>query len=308
MITFKQLEAFYWIAELGTFARAASKLNTTQSAVSKRIGDLEMATGLELFDRTLRAAKLTPKGEHLLAVAQEILSLRERILDLKGAEEIPTRRLKVGITELCAQTWLPRLMAEFRRRHPETSLEPEVDMGRSLYEKLQDHSLDAIVIPEMFTEPNISSVFLARVPNVWMASPDLIPTRHTMTLEQLAEFPVIGQGVRSGSGVYMNRWLRSHGVAFARTVLSDSLVASVGLAVAGIGVTYLPSQCFKPLVDEGKLVVVRTTVPLPSVPYFAMYRNDRPAATIGALVEIAKEVCDFSSLYQYQHDNRPKKS
>ena len=37
MITLRQLEALYWIVQLGTFKRAAARLNTTQSAISKRI-------------------------------------------------------------------------------------------------------------------------------------------------------------------------------------------------------------------------------------------------------------------------------
>jgi len=40
MITLKQIEALHWIAELGSFERAAAQLNTTQSTVSKRIQQL----------------------------------------------------------------------------------------------------------------------------------------------------------------------------------------------------------------------------------------------------------------------------
>jgi DNA-binding transcriptional LysR family regulator len=50
MITLRQLETLHWIAQLGTFERAALKLNTTQSAVSKRIQELEAASGLPVFD------------------------------------------------------------------------------------------------------------------------------------------------------------------------------------------------------------------------------------------------------------------
>src|SRR3546814_9710181 len=58
MITLKQLEAFNWIAKLGTFERAAAKLNTTQSAISKRIQELEASIGLPLLDRSHRGARL----------------------------------------------------------------------------------------------------------------------------------------------------------------------------------------------------------------------------------------------------------
>ena len=37
MMTFKQLEAIYWVTQLGGFSQAADKLHTTQSAISKRV-------------------------------------------------------------------------------------------------------------------------------------------------------------------------------------------------------------------------------------------------------------------------------
>ena len=59
MMTFKQLEALYWIGELGSFALAANKLHTSQSAVSKRVHELELAFDTELFDRSQRSARLS---------------------------------------------------------------------------------------------------------------------------------------------------------------------------------------------------------------------------------------------------------
>jgi cellulose synthase/poly-beta-1,6-N-acetylglucosamine synthase-like glycosyltransferase len=46
---------------------------------------------------------------YLLALGQEMLALQDRILDLKGNKEMPARRLRLGVTELSALTWLPRL-------------------------------------------------------------------------------------------------------------------------------------------------------------------------------------------------------
>ena len=45
-MTFKQLEALYWIARLGGFAQAANQLHTSQSAVSKRVHELELLLSL----------------------------------------------------------------------------------------------------------------------------------------------------------------------------------------------------------------------------------------------------------------------
>ena len=49
--TLAQLEAFYWIATLGTVRDAARHLNLAQPTVSLRLRDLETAFGAVLFER-----------------------------------------------------------------------------------------------------------------------------------------------------------------------------------------------------------------------------------------------------------------
>ncbi len=72
----------------------------------------------------------------------------------------------------------------------------------------------------------------------------------------------------------------------------------LGLASAGLGVTYLPRECFRPLVDEGKLVIVETDPELPPVPYMAMYRNDRPSTFVTEIAALATQLCDFTKQLQ----------
>src|SRR5262245_32007330 len=130
MITLKQIEALVAIVRLGTFEGAARKLNTTQSTVSKRIRELETTTGITLFDRSRRGARLTEMGEHLFMLGEEMLSLRDGVTSLKEASQIPARRLRLGVTELCALTWLPRLVAALREKYPTVVVEPEIDMSK----------------------------------------------------------------------------------------------------------------------------------------------------------------------------------
>lgn len=294
MITLRQLEALVWVVQLGTFERAASRLNTTQSAISKRIQELELSTGLVLFDRSQRGARLTEQGERLLDLARQMLALQEGIMALRAGTGQIARRLRLGVTDLTALTWLPRLITLLRQVHPQVTIEPEVDMSRALHERLMEGSVDLIIIPEVIADPDVAVVRLAEVANVWMARPGLIPPGRPLTLAELARYPIVTQGTRSGSGLFFGKWLKSEGIVLQKTLGSDSLTAVLGFAVAGLGVAYLPRQCFRPLVDQGKLVVVPVTPELPPVPYVAMYRQDLPSAFISSVVDLARDVCDFS--------------
>lgn len=298
MINLRQLLALHWIERLGTFERAAEHLNTTQSAISKRIQELEASTGLQLFDRSQRGARLTAIGEEMLVIAREMLTLAERITSLKDGTHVVTRRLRLGVTELTALTWLPRLIAKLVEDFPGLTVEAEVDMSRNLHEKLVDDLVDMIIIPDTFTAPEITAVPLGIVENAWMAAPGVVEHSGVVGLAELAKYPLLVQGKKSGSGLFVNKWLGTMGIELPKMLSSDSLTAMLGLTAAGLGVTYLPLECFRPLVDEGKLTIIHTDPPLPSVPYMAMYRNDRPSAFVSEVAIRAVEQCDFSRQLQ----------
>jgi DNA-binding transcriptional LysR family regulator len=299
MITLKQVEAFYWIVHLGTFERAAIKLNTTQSAISKRMQELEAAAGLTIFDRNLRGARLTEQGEGLLAIAEDMLGLQEQVMQLSGAPNIVGRKLRIGITELAALTWLPRFVAEFRHLYPSVEIYPEVGLSRSLLDRLQEGGMDVIVIPDGLASTDIAKKPLQKVVNAWMAKPGLVDTTSgQVSLDKLAEYQILVQGRTSGSGLVLSKWLSSKGVVFPRMLTCDSVMALLGLTVAGLGVGYIPRQCFQPMVDSGRLTEIETDLPLPVTPYVAMYRDDGPSRFAEIAAECVQSVCDFTQQFQ----------
>lgn len=298
MLSLKQLEALHWIVELGTFERAAQRLSTTQSTVSKRIQDLELATGLEVFDRSQRGARLTEKGEALLLLGRQMLGLAEQAQALQAGGAMPPRTLRLGVTELTAWTWLPKLVSALQHRYPALVLEPEVEVSRVLYERMRDGLVDMIIIPDTFRSPDVMSVLLSEVENAWMAKPGVIRPLRPLTLQQLAGYPVLTHGKRSGSGMHFSRWLKAQGVEIPRVIVSDSLNAMLGMTVAGLGVSYVPATCFRSLVESGKLEEIRVSPSLPPVPYSAMYMLDRPTSFIEEVVELARQACDFSRPFQ----------
>ncbi|WP_319773748.1 LysR family transcriptional regulator [Breoghania sp.] len=293
-ITLKQLETLFWIARLGTFERAASRLATSQSAVSKRIQELERASSIEIFDRSQRGARLSAKGEELLAIAEKMLNLHDQIADVRLSDGGRPRLLRLGVTELTAMTWLPRLVARLRVRYPTLKITPTVDMSRTLFTALEDDNLDLIIVPAAFRMPEYVSLALTEVENVWMAKTGLIDPAKVRSLHDLSRSPLLMQGTKSGSGILLNKWLHAQGVTFTEAMTSDSMTALLGLVVAGLGVGYLPEACFRSFVDAGQLEVIRIEESLPPVPYVAMYREDRPHSLIQEVAQIASECADFS--------------
>jgi DNA-binding transcriptional LysR family regulator len=302
MITFKQIEALFWIAELGNFATAARKLNTTQSAISKRIRELENLFDVEIFDRSKRSARLTEKGEELLHYAHEMLECRDRVLERISSKDVLVRFFRLGVTELTALTWLPALVDEIRTNYPRLIIEPEVELSAILFDRLMDGTIDMIIVPDVFEATQCVTTPLRSVENAWMCTPALAEetlgedSAKPIALARIAGFTVLAQGNLSGTGRIYGRWLTQGRVGATKSIISNNLIAQVGLAVSGLGVSYLPLRALRPLIDRGLLRTIETTPRLPRVCYAAMYRADRPSRLCAEIASYAARHCNFSRM------------
>ena len=306
MWTYKQLEAVYWIARLGGFSLAASKLNTTQSAISRRIQELEQQLETELFDRTARSSRLTEKGEELAALAATLLAQRDAAIEQFRRPEAISRKVRLGVTELTAMTWLPRLVALVQRYYPRVTLEPEVDSSVALRDRLTNDRVDLIIVPDAFREPRTVCTKLGNVSNVWMCKPGLVKTRGPMSLQELAAHRLLSQGQLSGTGLMYNRWLKDHGIEVEDNLQSSSLIALIGLMVSGIGVSYLPADCFASMVDGGQMQMLDVHPPLPETSYVAMHLADQRSNLLAGIVMLAQTCCNFSRLFQDAEPQLPE--
>ncbi|MQR02070.1 LysR family transcriptional regulator [Glaciimonas sp. GS1] len=308
MLTFKQIEAVHWVGKLGSFAAAADKLNTTQSAISKRLAEIEMLLDVQLFDRSRRTARLTEKGQEILALGEEMLLLRERFIASAGRESIAVRRFRIGVTELTALTWLPSFVQAFRHTYPDVELQPEIDVSVGLCEKLKKGAVDLIIVPPVFNDVNFEAIPLKELTLAWMCSPELCTQRKTLTLQQITAYPVLMQVERSGVDVGYDRWFREKGLSIQRIYAGNSLIALSALTMLGFGVSYLPAEYFSDLAISGQLQVLRSDESLPKVPYFAVYRSDGPIAFSQRVAVMAEEFCDFSkpvTMPRIVHKNTP---
>lgn len=75
------IEAFVAIVETGSFGRAAERLGIGTPLVSRRLGQLETALGIQLLQRTTRTSSLTGPGRDYYARATRVLA------DLEDAEQ-----------------------------------------------------------------------------------------------------------------------------------------------------------------------------------------------------------------------------
>jgi len=110
------LRAFESAGRLKSYSRAGAELGLTHSAVSRRMRDLELMVGAQLFDRQGNRMVPTAEGRRLLAEVKGAIAVLEGIFPASSAEK--RQRIRVSIFPGLALRWLGPRMAQFHRLHP----------------------------------------------------------------------------------------------------------------------------------------------------------------------------------------------
>jgi len=275
-MTLKQLEALYWAGTLGSFALAAQRLCTTQSALSKRIQELEDEFGEPLFDRTGPRARITGAGERVLVHAGEMLRAKDEILTAARGTQGLRGSSPFGVSEFVASCWLPQIVTAIRAGYPAVTLEPRVAVTGELMQELARGETDFAISAASTADAAIASERLFAVEMAWIAAPGLATDLGTLTRDRLADIPVLSTSPQSGATAALHQWALANGVKFRQVQPSNSMNAVASLAAAGLGVCVQPRPFAQRFVEDGRLAWVHTAPDclLPPVTYFLHWRSD----------------------------------
>ena len=247
-ISILQIETFVSVVRCGGIGKAAEQLHLTQPAVTTRIRNLEYAMSADLFDRGAKGLTLTKRGELLLSYAERFLHLSELVerdvVDPSGAE----RRLRLGVSETIAQSWLPQFIERLNQEFPKLSVEINVDISTSLRQSLLDRDVDLAVLLGPVSEYSIDNVELPEFELSWFAATALDKDEAIKLNRPIASY---------ARNTRPYRELRSS--LFEKVgpdVLiypSSSLSACFRLVEAGLCVAALPKFLAKEYVDRGTI-------------------------------------------------------
>src|SRR5216684_1037926 len=126
------LKFFEQVAQSGGMSRAAEKLNTVQSNVTRRIRALESELNVSLFNRTGRGVSLTAAGERLLPFAVRVARLIDEAASTISDDGRPKGSLVIGSLETTAALRLTPILSQFVVDFPEVDLSLKTGTSRVL--------------------------------------------------------------------------------------------------------------------------------------------------------------------------------
>lgn len=115
----ESVRTYIKVVEEGSFNQAARRLNTTSSAVSKRIHFLEQRIGVQLLKRTTRSISQTEAGAMFYQRGKRQLEQWQSLVDeTRSINQAPTGLLRVGTTLALGSKFFMRYVDDFLRQYP----------------------------------------------------------------------------------------------------------------------------------------------------------------------------------------------
>ncbi len=247
---------FAHVVKLGSFSKAAQRLGSTPSVVSKHIAKLEQEVGAKLLQRSTRSLSLTEAGrayhEHCARILDEVEAARDALAELHA---VPRGVVRVSAPPAIVLRFLVPGLADFHRRYPEVRL--EVEASNRVADFLQE-GLD-IAIRATYSPPSLLvAKKLATLTTVVCASPAYLAERGTPhSPEELPGHDCLTLAVGSRPMVWnFRKGKRKVAQPIEPLYRSDSAEPIQLLAANGLGIALLPSFMAGEDFASGKLVRV----------------------------------------------------
>ncbi|MBL9166734.1 MAG: LysR family transcriptional regulator [Verrucomicrobiales bacterium] len=288
----RQLRYFQAVAEELSFSKAAVRLRIAQPALSRAVQELERELGAALMNRTRRTVRLTPAGAVLLEEAALLFDrFAESIRRVKRTMSGEEGELRLGYIGPPTQTFLGRILADYRQGHPNVSVHLEERTPERVWEMVAKGRLSVgltrpVLAHESLGLPSIllrKERFCAAVPptHAWAR-------KESLPWSRLAAEPVVLLARREGVGSHDTIMAACRTAGFVpRVAHTPSLIGTVLRYVeAGIGTGIVPEGVIAdPPDSEVKLIPLK---PIQIAPLIMVWNKTAEDPPVLAFIELMR--------------------
>jgi DNA-binding transcriptional LysR family regulator len=272
------VQAFVAIAEEGSFRKAADTLHITQTALTRRLQNLEESLAVRLIERTTRSVALTPIGREFLPQGHRLLTELGSVLrDIRETGKAQRGDFTMACVPTVGIQFLPRVMQEYAAKHRDNRirildhssagvagavLRREAEFGINIG---GPHHSDLAAEP--LTEDRI--VLLLRDDHP-------LARRKRLSWSQIAEHPLIFAGEASSNRPLLDAALGTRGIHLHAMYEVQRSSTAVGLVAQGVAAAVVPSLALQkgsypnlrtvaltdPVIARRLVLVVRKTATL----------------------------------------------
>ena len=252
------MRVFSRVAELGSFARAATALDLSRAMASSYVAQLEKHLGTRLLHRTTRKVSVSPQGALYLEHCKRILAEIDAADDqLRLARNRPQGKLRVDVPVAFGKYLLLPAIPLFTQRYPDIALEVRFN---DQYVDIAAERVDVAVRVGKLNSPDIIAKQVATSRLLTCASPKYL-AQHGMprTPEDLRKHRLIGH--LRGNAARPADWQfklgdGSHSLRLPMALSFNTVDALTTSALEGQGMVQQLDLLVSSYLAEGRLVEV----------------------------------------------------
>lgn len=270
------ITVFVRVAELGSFTRAADRLELSKAAVSKAVSRLEARLGARLLNRTTRRLTLTEAGEALFrrsaAALTELGNAEQDVAQLGGA---PRGLLRVTAPTYLGAVTLAPLLKTFQARYPDITLDLDLD-DRTV--DLVKERFDVAVRISRMKESSLVARRLAPCPLLVVGAPGYLRRRGTPKVPaDLRDHACLSYSIARTPNEWRLRAPRGRwtAVTVGGPIRCNNDFVLKQAALDGLGLGMFPSFFVTRELADGRLVQVLKDYETPQMFINAVYATRR---------------------------------
>jgi DNA-binding transcriptional LysR family regulator len=233
------VRTFLVVAEERSLTRAAARLFRTQSALSRRLQQLEHSLGQVLFHRKKAGVALTEAGLRLLEPARDLLRARDRLLT-PDTEATARARLRIACSDTVARYLLAPRLPALLEAWPDLELELQVSNTPQTIARVAEDEADLgfVLLPARHKglefRPVLTYHHMAAFP------PGRAPRGREVGLATVLEQPLVLLDRSTRTRQLIDASLLSKGLFPGRVTEVGNVSVQKALVRAGLGVGILP--------------------------------------------------------------------
>jgi DNA-binding transcriptional LysR family regulator len=134
------------VAQSGSMGKAARRLNTSQSAISRSIAELEHAFGVRLFDRSRQGIEPTQCGRALLGCGAAVFDeLRQGVKSIEFLTDPTVGEVRVAGNEHIIAGLIATVFGRLRGQYPGIAIDVSSVIMSEQHRELRERKVDLVV-------------------------------------------------------------------------------------------------------------------------------------------------------------------
>lgn len=236
------IQAFMAIADEGSFRKAADALHISQTALTRRLQNLEANLGVKLVERTTRSVALTRIGSDFLPHGHRLLTeLGTALLEIRVSGKAQRGDITIACVPTVSVHYLPRIIKEYSARYPDNRIKILDYVSSGVTEAVLRREAEFGIRQDGSQHPELTSIPLLRDRFVLICRDDHpLADRKEFSWKQLQAYPLILPSHVMTNRALLDAALGADNLALQSYFEVQRSSTAVGMVAEGVAAAVVP--------------------------------------------------------------------